>query len=215
MNVDPSTTGSQVATEVREPHSRAPAGHREDSDEHGAALRSALRRIASGVGVLSVRSGATMHGTTVSSLTAVSRDPLLVGLCLVHDSVGLSLLKSRRTFAISVLNTGHETTARWFADPSRPHGPAQFDRVEWVPDRFSGAPLIEDALAWLSCRLVATVDAGDHELLIAEIVDGTAHEGEPLLSFAGQLHQAALTGSVPHRVAETNTSRRTVSGPTR
>ncbi|MBP2706825.1 flavin reductase [Microbispora sp. RL4-1S] len=176
----------------------------------GAVCRAALRRIASGVGVLSVRTGVTMHGTTVSSLTAVSRDPLLVGLCLVHDSVGLGLLKRRRDFAINILNTAQAATARWFADPSRPRGPEQFDRVEWKPDLFSGAPLIDGALAWLSCRLVATVDAGDHELLLAEVVDGAAREGEPLLNFGGRLHQVELADSVPRRLADA--SRRSVSG---
>jgi flavin reductase (DIM6/NTAB) family NADH-FMN oxidoreductase RutF len=186
-----------------------------DPDEHGATHRAALRRIASGVGVLTVRSGPDLHGTTVSSLTAVSRDPLLVGLCLVHDSMGLALLKACRTFAINVLDTTQTMTARWFADSRRPRGRAQFDRVEWEPDPSSGAPLIDGALAWLSCRLVANVEAGDHELLVAEVVGGSAREGQPLLSFAGQLHQVALTGSVPRRLADAGHGRPTVSGPAR
>lgn len=214
-----SRINAPVDTKAREPSSRSPAsppaGQGGESEEYGVAGRAALRRIASGVGVLSVRSDVTMHGTTVSSLTAVSRDPLLVGLCLVHDSVGLGLLKHRRVFAINILNTAQVAMARWFADPSRPRGPAQFDPVEWKPDRFSDAPLIDGALAWLSCRLVTTVDAGDHELLLAEVVDGTAREGEPLLNFAGQLHQAELTASVPRRLADASRGRPAVSGSAR
>ncbi|MFY1701792.1 MULTISPECIES: flavin reductase family protein [Micromonospora] len=162
-----------------------------------AAHRAAVRLIASGVAVLTLTVGGEMHGVTVSSLTAVSRDPLLVGICLNHRSAFLGLVKSRRLFAVSVLDATQADAARWFADPRRPRGRAQFDQIDWEGDRTSGAPLIGGAMAWMSCRLVTGVDAGDHELLLAEVLQGSAREGRPLLSFQGGLHRVLTTSPTP------------------
>ncbi|WBB95646.1 flavin reductase family protein [Solwaraspora sp. WMMA2080] len=151
--------------------------------------RAAVRQIASGVAVLAVDTGRAMHGVTVSSLTAVSRDPLLVGLCLHRGSQFLSLLQAHRSFAVSVLDATQAEPAKWFSDPRRPHGRAQFEHVPWQPDRISGAPFIVGALAWLSARLVRIVDAGDHELLLAEVTGGSVGRGRPLLNHAGRLHE--------------------------
>ncbi|WP_434739577.1 flavin reductase family protein [Micromonospora sp. SH-82] len=160
--------------------------------------RRAVRRIASAVAVLTTNTERGPHGVTVSSLSAVSREPLLIGICLQHRSASLALLKESRTFAVSVLAASQTEPARRFADPGRPRGPAQFDVVDWEPDPVSGAPLIADALAWLSCRLTATVTAGDHELLLAEVVEGVARDGRPLLSFGGSLASvSALEATAP------------------
>ncbi|MFY1634215.1 flavin reductase family protein [Solwaraspora sp. WMMB335] len=159
--------------------------------------RAAVRQIASGVAVLTVGTGPAMHGVTVSSLTAVSRDPLLIGLCLHRRSQFLSLLKTHRSFAVSVLDAAQAEPAKWFSNPDRPRGRAQFDRVRWQPDRISGAPLIVGALAWLSARLVRVVDAGDHELLLAEVTGGSAADGQPLLNHGGRLHEVTTMIPIP------------------
>src|SRR5689334_18205603 len=163
--------------------------------------RFALRRLASGVAVLTFLDGGRAHATTVSSVTAVSREPLLVGLCLGRGSLFARLVATTgQRFAVNILGAVQAELASWFADPNRPKGIAQFDCVEWTPDRFSGAPLIAGSLAGLGCRLTDTFVAGDHRVLLAEVVTGQAGSGAPLLSFAGQLHGGELR-SLPGRPA--------------
>jgi len=155
--------------------------------------RQALRRFASGVAVLTYLEGDEAHGTTVSSVTAVSRDPLLIGACLRQGSQFARLVATEgQRFAVNVLDARQAVVAGWFANGDRPPGLAQFDAVDWKPDGYSGAPLISGSLAWLSCRLVNRVGAGDHLVLLAEGVDGVIGDGTPLLSFAGQLHDPTL-----------------------
>jgi len=36
----------------------------------------------------------------------------------------------------------------------------------------SGAPILLDAAAWLECRLLGQVTAGDHEVVIGQVVAG-------------------------------------------
>ena len=48
----------------------------------------------------------------------------------------------------------------------------------------NGCPVLDDALAWLACEARNFIDAGDHVLVIGEVVDGgRLREGEPLTSF--------------------------------
>ncbi|MFG2000499.1 flavin reductase family protein [Spirillospora sp. NPDC048911] len=162
------------------------------ADELDTVLRRAVRRLATGVAVLTVWQGDDVHGTTVSSVAAISRDPLLVGVCLREGSGLAGLIGDARRFAVNVLSTRQSALAGWFADPSRPRGMAQFDHLEWEPDAFSGAPWIGGSLASLGCHLTATVPAGDHNLLIGKVVTARDGEGGPLLHFTGRLHDGML-----------------------
>ncbi|MBB1253521.1 flavin reductase family protein [Streptomyces alkaliterrae] len=159
-----------------------------------------LRSIASGVAVLTARSGERLHGTTVSTLTSVSRDPLIVGVCLRPGSVLAELAQQEGRFAVNVLGSEQAALARWFADSARPKGRAQFDGLDWSPGADhadGGAPLLGGAVAHLSCRLAGCVPVGDHEVLLGRVVAAAAQGGEPLLSYAGGLHAPVLREPPP------------------
>lgn len=155
-------------------------------------LRQAVRRLATGVAVVTVWHGDLVHGTTVSSVAALSREPVLLGVCLREESATTRFMAAAGRFAVNVLSSRQTALAGWFADPARPHGLAQFDQVEWEPDPFSGAPWIRGSLASLGCHLTTTVPAGDHNLLLGKVVTARDGEGGPLLHFAGRLHDGTL-----------------------
>lgn len=155
-------------------------------------LRQAVRRLATGVAVVTVWHGDVVHGTTVSSVAAVSREPLLLGVCLRAESSTTRAITAAGRFALNVLSTRQPALAGWFADPARPRGLAQFDHLDWEPDPFSGAPWIRGSLASLGCHLTANVPAGDHDLLLGTVVTARDGEGSPLLHFAGRLHDGTL-----------------------
>jgi len=150
--------------------------------------RRAVRHFASGVAVLTVvTADGGVHGTTVSAVTAISREPLLIGACLAGRSSFSRHLADEGHFTINVLRAEQHAVARWFADPARPAGAAQFDAVPWRTDPDSGAPLLTGSLAHFTCRLHDRLTLGDHDLLVARVFAGAAGTGTPLLSFAGRL----------------------------
>jgi flavin reductase (DIM6/NTAB) family NADH-FMN oxidoreductase RutF len=155
-------------------------------------LRQAVRCLVTGVAIVTVWQGDDIHGTTVSSVSSVSRDPLLIGVCLRTVSGLAEVIDQARCFAVNVLSTRQSALAGWFADPGRPQGLAQFDHVEWEPDAFSGAPWIHGSLASLGCHLTTTIPAGDHNLLLGNVVTARTGEGAPLLHFTGRLHDGML-----------------------
>ena len=51
-----------------------------------------------------------------------------------------------------------------------------------------GAPVLENVLAALECRVEEVYPGGDHQIVLGELVHGTRHihEATPLLYFNGQ-----------------------------
>jgi flavin reductase (DIM6/NTAB) family NADH-FMN oxidoreductase RutF len=128
----------------------AAASQEELASESG---RRALRRVAAGVTVLTVNNDGLRHGTTVSAVVALSRTPLVLGVCLRASSTFTAMVRKAGVFSVNVLNDQQGHLARQFAAPDRSHGDAQFAGVEWTEDALTGAPLIGGSLAHLACAL--------------------------------------------------------------
>jgi flavin reductase (DIM6/NTAB) family NADH-FMN oxidoreductase RutF len=177
------------------------------TEEIGRRRREAVRQFASGVAVLTVWHGRSALGITASAVTAVSREPVSIAVCLRHESMSTRAVEQAQRFALNVLSAEQTPLAGWFANPDRPRGLDQFDFVEWEPDAFSGAPLIAGSLARLGCQLISCIPAGDHDVLLAEVVTASISEGRPLLHFAGRLHDGLL-----HRIASEEPGPLTAAG---
>ena len=66
----------------------------------------------------------------------------------------------------------------------------KFDRVAWEPSRRAGgAPILTDVvLAYAECRVVQTVTAGDHRIIVGEVEGSAVFPREPLLYGKGEYH---------------------------
>ena len=138
----------------------------------------ALRKFASGLTVVTVADGDEVHGMTASSFASVSLRPPLVLVCLEKTSRTRALVLASRTFAVNVLAEGQEWTARAFSQA----GAKPFDRLAHRRG-ITGAPLFEGALAWLECGIAEVVEAGDHDIVIGDVIWCDAAEGAPLIHF--------------------------------
>lgn len=160
----------------------------------GIPLREVMRAFASGVTVVTT-GGRNSHGMTANAFTSVSLDPPLV-LCCVGRHTGMRrAVSAAGGFGVSILGADQEDVARHFADRARPSGRAQFERVGWRPGHRTAAPLLTGALAWLECTLVREYEAGDHSILLGEVVStarGSSHHG--LLFFDGAFHRLPASG---------------------
>lgn len=152
----------------------------------------AVRRFTTGVAVLTVWHGENAHGATVSSVSTLSKEPLLIGVSMRSGSAFTEVVGTARRFALNVLSDRQGALAGWFATPQRPYGLAQFDHLDWEPDAFSGAPWIDGSLASAGCWVTAIIPTGDHDLILAEVITARLREGAPLLHFTGRLHEGKL-----------------------
>ncbi|MFF2775583.1 flavin reductase family protein [Streptomyces sp. NPDC058052] len=179
-----------MSTALR-PRTGPAAGHR--SPEGRLRRRRALYHLAAPVAVLTVRHGDVLHGTTVSTVSTVSREPLLLGASLRRGSQFAELAAAAGRYAVNVLAGDQADLARYFADGSRPEGAAQFAGLAWEPGPYAQAPLLDGALAHYTCRLFGATPLGGQEVLIGHVTHAVVGEGDPLLSYAGGLFSGPLT----------------------
>ncbi|SNX58036.1 flavin reductase (DIM6/NTAB) family NADH-FMN oxidoreductase RutF [Streptomyces sp. TLI_55] len=158
----------------------------------------ALRRLAAPVSVLTAVHEGHQHGTTVSTVTRVSRRPQVLGVCLRPDSVLAKLATAEGRFAVNMLSAAQGPLARHFAESSRPDGAAQFQDIDWNPAAYSGAPLFAGALAHYDCRVVGRFTVGDHEVLLGAVVHAYSLDGDPLVSQDGELYAGTLIPVADH-----------------
>jgi flavin reductase (DIM6/NTAB) family NADH-FMN oxidoreductase RutF len=90
------------------------------------------------------------------------------------------MIRDSHHFAINLLLRGQRDLAGKLGRGSD-QSPQKLKGIKTKPAPVSGAPVLVDALGWVECRVVATLPAGDHTLVLGEVIAaGVEHEGEPL-----------------------------------
>jgi flavin reductase (DIM6/NTAB) family NADH-FMN oxidoreductase RutF len=122
------------------------------------------------------------HGLTVSAVCSVSMSPRLALACLDLGSNTLAAVRESRAFTINYLADGGDELALHFATKLE----QKFDRCAWEPPRdgVGGPVLNEDTAAYAACRVTEMVDAGDHVVVIGEVVEGSASDERHAMAYA-------------------------------
>ena len=146
-------------------------------------FKQALGRWATGVTIVTARSGERVHGMTVSAFSEVSLDPPLVLVCADKGSNTWPLIREGGVFAVNILARDQEDLSNRFA--SKRDEWRRFEGLE-CDTGITGAPLLRDVVANLDCRLVAAPEHGDHHVCIGEVVEIRTSDRQPLLYCAGR-----------------------------
>lgn len=145
-------------------------------------FRRIMGHFASGVAVVTTRqpNGAPC-GLTVNAFCSVSLAPTLVLVCVERGADSHDCIHHAGVFAVNVLSEQSEGTSRRFAafEVSR-----KFEGIAYRPE-VTGAPVLEEALAWLDCRVTDAHVVGDHTVFIGEVLAADAREGGPLVYYRG------------------------------
>jgi flavin reductase (DIM6/NTAB) family NADH-FMN oxidoreductase RutF len=148
-------------------------------------FRKVCSTFATGITVATVLDPAgKSHGMTANSFTSVSLVPPLLLVCVDHRSKLLECFRQNGHFGINILHQSQRQLSDRFAGS----GYDRFEGVDWYPGQ-TGVPLLPDALATIECKRVQLVTAGDHDIVIGEVVHATCREGEPLLYFGSKYRQ--------------------------
>jgi flavin reductase (DIM6/NTAB) family NADH-FMN oxidoreductase RutF len=129
-----------------------------------------FQRITLGVYVVGVAHDERRDAFTAAWVMQTSFDPLLIALSVNPQNTSYPLLHAGGGFALSVLRRGQLDLARHFGTLSG-RDEDKLAGIGWRPGR-SGAPILEDALAYLDCELTTSLRAGDHEIVVGRVLDG-------------------------------------------
>jgi flavin reductase (DIM6/NTAB) family NADH-FMN oxidoreductase RutF len=138
-----------------------------------------LRLFPYGLHAVTVRTGDDQHAVAAAWVMQVSFTPPMVVVAAESESRCLPMIRDAKAFAVNLLGAEQRELASRLGHGG---GPAQKPSgVPTKPAPVTGAPVITACLGWLECRLVATMPAGDHTLVLGEVVEaGVEREGLPL-----------------------------------
>jgi flavin reductase (DIM6/NTAB) family NADH-FMN oxidoreductase RutF len=146
-------------------------------------FRQVLGHLPTGVAVVTTVHEGQPVGLAVGSFCSVSLDPPLVVFFVATTSSTLPHIQDAGLFCANVLGDDQEEICRAFASK----GADRFGHLGWQPG-VTGAPVLDDALAFVECRIERIDPAGDHKAVYGRVLDmGVRAEAGagPLLFFRG------------------------------
>ncbi|MBC8048953.1 MAG: flavin reductase family protein [Chitinophagales bacterium] len=154
-------------------------------------LRKALGAFVTGVTVIAtLEANGNPRGFTANSFTSVSLDPPLILVCIAKSAVSYTTFAASKAFAVNILSEYQREISGVFASKA----PDKFNAVAWRIG-VGGSPLFEGVTGWFDCKTASTVDAGDHLILIGEIVDFGNSSANPLAYCRGGYVSLGLSQS--------------------
>ena len=143
-------------------------------------LAAALGRIPSGLFILTARHGNSETGKLLSWVQQCSFEPPLITLALKRGRSVADWLKESATFVLNILDDSQTDMVGHFGRGFDLGEPAfeglDIERLNGLP------PVLTEALAYLECRVTVRHEAGDHDLIVAEVVGGKMlNEGQPMV----------------------------------
>jgi flavin reductase (DIM6/NTAB) family NADH-FMN oxidoreductase RutF len=148
-------------------------------------FRHVMGHVPTGVAVVAASTPEGPAGLTVGTFVSASLDPPLVGLLVAHTSRTWPRVEAADSLCVNVLGEDQEHVCRRFAVS----GGDKFSGLRWRPAP-SGAPIVEQALAWFDCTVRARHEAGDHWFVLADVhALGVRSSGHPLVFCHGAYRQ--------------------------
>ena len=165
-------------------------------------FRQIMGRFATGVTVVTTSHQGILGGLTVNAFCSLSLNPPLVLICVDLTSNTLPLIQESKRFAVNILTDKQEDLSRCFAT----HSKERFEHFCHAPyhTAATGAPILDNVLAFIDARVVAEYPGGDHEIFIGQVAAlGTADH----VVFADETDRAfsTLTGLNGTALEESNT----------
>ncbi|WP_200801648.1 flavin reductase family protein [Bacillus sinesaloumensis] len=115
-------------------------------------------------------------GLTVNSFASVSLDPLLILWSIDKRVSTYDIFTKTDKFAVHVLAGDQADICALFASK----GTDRFGNCEWEMSD-NNLPILKGAAGVLHCKTIKTVEAGDHMILIGEVVKVENDSKPPLL----------------------------------
>src|SRR5262249_12493946 len=143
-------------------------------------LAFALGRIPSGLFVLTVRRGEAETGMLASWVQQCSFEPPQITVAVKRGREVLAWLTVGSSFTLNILDASPTDMRVHFGAGFALNEPAFVGLDAEGPD--GSAPVLSEALAYLECRVCGRCIAGDHDLLIGQVVRGRVlGEGQPMV----------------------------------
>jgi flavin reductase (DIM6/NTAB) family NADH-FMN oxidoreductase RutF len=142
-----------------------------------AATKAILEHFPYGLYVVTVAHDGDEHGMTANWITQASFEPPMLVVAIENRSRTIGLIRDARHFAVSLLTTDQRELAGKLGRSSD-QAPQKLKGVKTKPAPAAHTPVLSEAVGWVECRAVASLPAGDHTLVLGEILEAGVENGD-------------------------------------
>jgi flavin reductase (DIM6/NTAB) family NADH-FMN oxidoreductase RutF len=122
------------------------------------------------------RAGAERNAMTASWVTQLSMEPVLIGVGVDNSSVTCRLIRESGAFSVNLWSSADTRVFVKFSKPAVDDGASLNGRP--VRPATTGAPVFDEAVAWMDCSVRHDIDLGTHTLFVGEVVDAAVDDDE-------------------------------------
>lgn len=150
-------------------------------------FRQILGHFPTGVTVITAtKSDGVPVGFSVGSFASVSLEPPLVMFCAGKSSQSWPDIEAAGHFCVNVLSDQQSELSNIFASKDAD----KFSGIEWGTQK-TGAPVLNDVLCWIDCEIQTTHEAGDHWIVVGQVLalglnKKTSEASGPLIFYQGK-----------------------------
>lgn len=150
----------------------------QDAEEYDKLRRRVLWAMPYGLYVVGSRAGDRYNLMTLNWATQLSFDPKLVGVGVERQSFTHELMEEGRVFSLCLLDREDRAIVRKFTKPVEVDVAAGEANGFPFHEGRSGAPILDQALAYVDCEVRQQVELGNHTFFIGEVVDAAFQKPE-------------------------------------
>ncbi|NQY55279.1 MAG: flavin reductase [Ilumatobacteraceae bacterium] len=116
------------------------------------------------------------NAMTTSWITQLSMEPVLIGIGVDNTAVTHRLISESGAFSINLWSSDDTRPFVKFSKPAVDDGATLNGRT--VGSAITGAPIFEEAIAWMDCEVRKEMELGTHTLFVGEIVDAGINDDD-------------------------------------
>ena len=133
-------------------------------------------KIPNALALIGSASGEEWNGMTASWITQLSMEPVIIGVGIDNKAVTHRLISEGGSFTVNLWSSEDTRPFVKFSKPAERNGDTLNGRP--VKTAATGAPVFEEAIAWMDCEVRQAIDLGTHTLFLGEIVDAAVSDNE-------------------------------------
>ena len=137
-------------------------------------LNTVTWKIPNALALVGSRAGDERNAMTTSWITQLSMEPVLIGVGVDNTAVTHRLISAGGSFTVNLWNAEDTKVFVKFSKPAADDGTTLNGRP--VHAATTGAPVFDEAIAWVDCQVRQAIDLGSHTLFIGEVVDAAIND---------------------------------------
>ena len=138
-------------------------------------------KIPNALALVGSRAGDEWNAMTTSWITQLSMDPVLVGVSVDNTAVTHRLISEGGSFTVNLWSADDTRVFVKFSKPATFKEMALNERP--VSEGITGAPVFDEAIAYVDCEVRQSHDLGTHTLFIGEVVAAGIRDDEARAAF--------------------------------